>query len=115
MRDRLIELVKQVPYGVSVGAKFEQHFCEKIADHLLANGVIVPPVKVGQTVWCILNRTKPQKFQITIVTMSEKHYSFVIEAHKGVYKHYCDQDSVGRVVFFTEQEAERALAERGKK
>lgn len=51
MRDRLIELVKQVPYGVSVGAKFEQHFCEKVADYLLANGVIVPPCKMGDTVY----------------------------------------------------------------
>ena len=23
------------------------------ADYLLANGVIVPPVEVGQTVWCV--------------------------------------------------------------
>ncbi len=45
MRDRLIELIKQVPYGASVGARFEQHFCEKVADHLLAAGVIVPPNK----------------------------------------------------------------------
>ncbi len=43
MRDKLIELLKQVPYGVSVGAKFEQHFCEKIADHLIANNVFVLP------------------------------------------------------------------------
>lgn len=67
------------------------------------------PVKVGQTVWCILNRAKPQKFQIKIVSMTENFYSFVIEAHKGVYKHYCDQNSVGRVVFFTEEEAKKAL------
>ena len=40
MRDKLIEIIKKVPYGVSVGAKFEQYFCEKVADHLLDNGVI---------------------------------------------------------------------------
>ena len=53
MRDRLIELIKQVPYGVSVGAKFTQQFSEKMADNLLANGVIVPPCKVGDTVYYI--------------------------------------------------------------
>lgn len=40
MRDRLIKLLKQVPYGATVGATFEQHFCEKIADHLIDNDVV---------------------------------------------------------------------------
>jgi hypothetical protein len=34
----LIEVLKKVPYGVSVGATFEQHFCEKVADHLYNAG-----------------------------------------------------------------------------
>lgn len=108
MRNKLAELLEEASGLINN----DLPTVEQMADYLIEHGVIVPPVKVGQTVWCVLNRTKPQKFQITIVTMSEKHYSFVIEAHKGVYKHYCDQDSVGRVVFFTEQEAEKALAER---
>ena len=53
MRDRLIEIIKKVPYGVSVGAKFEQHFCEKVADCLLENGVIVPPCRVGDMVYFV--------------------------------------------------------------
>lgn len=51
MRDRLIELVKHVPYGVSVGATFEQYFCETVADHLIAHGVTfkdVPDTNVGE-------------------------------------------------------------------
>lgn len=76
----------------------------------LSENVIELPCKVGDKVWCISNYTKPKEFQITILTMSENHYSFVIEADKGVYKHYCDKDSVGKYVFFTKEEAERALA-----
>jgi hypothetical protein len=94
--------------------KGEQCQEELIADYLLANGVIVPPCKVGDTVWCIHNYTKPKKFQISILTMSENHYSFVIETKDGVYKHYCDKDSVGKWVFFTREEAEKALAERSR-
>lgn len=41
IREKLVELIKKVPYGVSVGATFERYFCEKIADHLIANGVTV--------------------------------------------------------------------------
>lgn len=54
MRERLIALIKEVPYGVSVGATFERHFCEKVTDHLIANGVILPPCKVGDTIYKIV-------------------------------------------------------------
>jgi hypothetical protein len=68
------------------------------------------PCKLGDKVWCIYNYTKPKAFRITTLTISENHYAFVIEADKGVYKHYCDKDSVGKYVFFTKEEAENALA-----
>ena len=43
-RDRLIELLqKEVPRPKA----------DYLAIHLLANGVIVPPVEVGQTVWYV--------------------------------------------------------------
>ena len=41
MRDRLIELLKEQP----------SRYSEDIADYLLENGVIVPPCKVGDTVY----------------------------------------------------------------
>jgi hypothetical protein len=68
------------------------------------------PCKLGDKVWCIYNYTKPKEFRITTLTISENHYAFVIEADKGIYKHYCDKDSVGKYVFFTKYEAEKALA-----
>lgn len=47
MRDRLIELIQNSVGGCA------RHWAEIIADHLLAEGVIVPPCKVGDTVYCI--------------------------------------------------------------
>ena len=44
MRDRLIELLKQ--YGIRVNVS-------TLADYLLANGVIVPPCKVGDWVYVV--------------------------------------------------------------
>lgn len=40
-RDRLIELIQNAVNGCA------RHWAEIIADYLLANGVIVPPCKVG--------------------------------------------------------------------
>lgn len=49
MRDRLIESIKQGNGG------YDFMSLERIADYLLANGVIVPPCKVGDTVYHITN------------------------------------------------------------
>ena len=43
MRERLIELIQDSVGGCA------RHWAEVIADYLLANGVIVPPCKVGDT------------------------------------------------------------------
>ena len=106
MRDRLVELIKKVPYGVSVGAKFEQHFCEKVADHLLASGVIVLPYKPmplideGDRVLCPICETDLMGQYIgydnepTVVTCFE--CGAWIDSTKAV----------------TREEAEKAIAER---
>lgn len=111
-RERLIELLRKS------GASFENALLEEIAYYLLANGVSVPPCKVGQKVWCISNYpdgyTEPMEYQITILSMSENYYSFAMETKDGVYDHYCSKDKVGKWVFFTREEAEAALAERRK-
>lgn len=53
MKERLIELLRKS------GASFERALPEEIADYLLANGVIVLPCKVGDTVYCdIKNKGK---------------------------------------------------------
>ena len=43
-RERLIELLKNVPRNTRA-------FYDQFADYLLANGVVVPPCKVGDTVY----------------------------------------------------------------
>ena len=53
-RDRLIELLAQKQdYGIELGDHMETIDNDVLADHLIANGVIVPPCKVGDYVYCI--------------------------------------------------------------
>lgn len=57
MRDRLIELLeKAIKYADENYPKryINGKYCELMADFLLANGVIVPPCKVGDYVYCII-------------------------------------------------------------
>lgn len=46
-RDRLLELLHKAPKGRGRISNYE------LANYLLANGVIVPPCKVGQVVWYV--------------------------------------------------------------
>lgn len=102
MRDRLIELL--IKSGVTWNP------CG-VADYLLENGVIVPPVKVGQTVY----RTRGNYGGISI------HKGFVSQVnfyHKGETRFWDDghplsftNDDIGKTVFLTKEQAEKALAE----
>lgn len=47
-RDRLVEILK-VPIHPKIGVDP----AEVVADYLIANGVIFPPVEVGDTVWYV--------------------------------------------------------------
>ena len=124
MRDRLIELVKHVPYGVSVGATFEQYFCKKVADHLLANGVIVPPCKVGDTVytnlamrgWYYRDKDRPYSAKVVFIGLNNSE-----EMGGGLFNVAYEKDGnmlqfrfsdIGKSVFLTKEEAEKALREK---
>lgn len=108
-RERLIELIDNFIHTVNVIEWYSEEIDEQLADHLLANGVIVPPCKVGDTVWFIRNKTE------IIATVVEK----VILKHGGLYiKLGCNSmyetssNSIGKTVFLTKEEAEAKLKER---
>lgn len=54
-RDRLIELFSQFADGTynSSGKIIDGTKVDDVVDYLLANGVIFPPVEVGDTVWYV--------------------------------------------------------------
>ena len=56
MRERLAELLMYATESTTTWG-YDSFF--EMADYLLANGVIVPPVNVGQTVWVIVEKEQP--------------------------------------------------------
>ena len=65
-----------------------------IADYLLENGVIVPPCKVGDTVYELQNK-RIQAYTIETVTYNGRHFNFswVLKDRKGIYGNVCGFDS----------------------
>ena len=113
-RDRLIELIvtaeneifRAFPYTNSTKR------IEIVADYLLENGVIVPPVQVGATVYY----TDSYRHLIKPLEI------FGFDCTKRICKYYCSGEDytpawfnpaeIGKTVFLTREEAEKALEER---
>ena len=98
MRDRLttsIENAKKLYYG-DVTDLTEADY---VSECLLSEGVVLPPCKVGQTVWFIRNKE-------IIETCVEK----IILKQGGLYiETTCN--SIGKTVFLTKDQAEQTLKE----
>ena len=111
MRDRLIELLKSSPCLDVMYEEYKEW--EKAADYLLANGVIVPPCKVGDTVYTDVYY-EIKGFVVTSIELAYTPNGIESEfvASNGEYPLLFKFENVSKTVFLTKEEAERALAER---
>lgn len=120
MRDRLIELIKQdnciSPFSCSDKCKYvdlDDCHSARLADHLLANGVVVPPCKVGDTLYVISQmkdkRVLPfiNEYEATYIQVGKRKCKVYHEVD-GYIKIFL-QDDFGKTVFLTREEAEQAL------
>jgi hypothetical protein len=87
---------------------------EFFADFLLANGVIVPPCKVGDTVYQIQpTRNRVQAYEVTSYKFNGISYffSWVLKDRKGFYENVegFSDIQIGKTVFLAKEEAEQAL------
>ena len=108
-RDRLIDLLVNSP---SLDT-WENDF-EGAADYLLANGVIVPPCKVGQIVYELYQKysgdfiIREEKVS-AIQQKADKSWKIRLTFNSNVFE--ITPDKIGKKVFFTKEEAEEYLKE----
>ncbi len=125
-RDRLIELIGQKPFTSEYENYNSLEWAERFADYLLANGVIVPPCKVGDVVY-IKNRPLIISFlhienEVYYVVQFdcddcgdcpfyEDDVSFEGEHDCKTmgYIQFTEKD-IGKTVFLTKEEAEQVLS-----
>ncbi len=110
MRDRLIELLQDTAHEKNGMPSFSE-----ISDYLLANGVIVPPCKVGDIVYAKYSGTNEiEYYVIDEVTHLGSDY-FQFEAHLENEDGYTvdtiefGAPEIGLTVFLTKEEAEKKL------
>lgn len=120
-RERLIELIEQ-----GEGLKNNDFpSIGELADHFIANGAIVLPCKLGSYIYYIGNNNV-QKMHISYAELSNAGITMSAECmdEHNMCDVVCDSDKtcdigfdyshVGKTVFLTKEEAEKALAERNK-
>ena len=123
MRDRLIELLnKQV--GMTLPVWMAPQTIEILADGLLANGVIVPPFKMGDEVYRIVEMSTGITSKIRAIRKEAKTTG-IIQPCEPTIKRFIRGVTVtknniidccenyGKTVFLTREEAEQALKEGG--
>ena len=114
MRDRLVKLLD----GFT-----DNHYCwtdDELADHLIANCVIVPPCKVGDTVYMIGTNIKQNYVYSGWDSLNEKPvynaeetityfvYEKIVPNIEWVFINFY---TIGKTVFLTKDQAEQKLKE----
>jgi hypothetical protein len=86
---------------------------DQIADHLLANGVIVPPCNIGDSCYPLPWSRKPiVERKVSRITFSKRNIIIGYYENDGQYRPPLRTRILGEDVFLTKAEAEKALAER---
>lgn len=108
-KERLVELIKDEIDCDKAGI-----IPEWLADYLLAEGVIVPPVKIGQTVYVVSRYYggfwRTHECRIDSLTIYEKHMFMTLFDSENL-DFGIEISEIGKTVFLTREEAEKALAE----
>ena len=106
-RDRLVELLKDTLHEWECDVSIKT--VTEIAEHLISNGVIVPPCKVGDRVYRPSDCLGVVQFVIISFNIYESEMFFTDDSENIIYL-----SDIGKTVFLTREEAERALREREK-
>lgn len=110
-RERLIELTRKAKKNTK-GANCDLEREMLFADYLLDNGVIVPPCRLNQRMW---EASGYEIDECKVSSLTQKadgsfKIRLTILRYKSVFE--ITTDAIGKTVFLTLEEAEKALAER---
>lgn len=108
-RDRLIEILQDTLHEWECDVSIKT--LTEIAEHLLANGVIVPPCKVGDKIYMLVTRKthcfvfEEEKKMLRV----DNQHTFIKETYLTKLNFFKVIDDFDKTVFLTREEAEKAL------
>lgn len=119
MRNRLIELIGKelLDYAswsteMALAGNYNMPSVEEvIADKILADGWMRPPVKIGQELWDI-HYNRPRKWEVVYLGYNGKEWFINVWWYKDRHNFKTMQITypfLGKMWYFTKEEAEQAL------
>lgn len=111
-RERLVELL-EAECGFSRYMTDDERR-EKLADYLLANNVVVLPIKLGQICYEPLDyRNSIDECRVSSLTQkADGSFKIRLTNLRGKWVFEITEDEIGKTVFLSRAEAENALKER---
>lgn len=105
-KERLVELISDYPCMSTAEENFMESIADDLADYLLANGVIVPPCKVGDTVYEIVQGEISETEAVGFLVCQDGAILLIT-------KHFFPLSrEIGETVFLMREEIEAKLKER---
>lgn len=105
MRERLVELIKKgIDKHESTIENYVHPEWEFIADYLLDKGVVVPTIAIDDTVYRIGQDDKVYEWQIAYIHAYKDENVYIDDSDNYIF-----ESDIGKTVFLTREEAERAL------
>lgn len=112
MREKLIDLIAEVLGSVNCA----RLWAKDIADHLLAEGVVVPPCKVGQTLYALWSGGRKgigvAEFEVRSINLDTPEDMEIVYRSKKLNAtmcRYANASDIGKTLFLTREEAEKEL------
>lgn len=105
-KQKIVDILKAYTKKHNISASVV--ILEEYAEELLANGVIVPPCKVGDSIFRVGN-DEVWEWLIEHIEIYEDEIGFVDDG-----ENYFTPDKIGKTVFLTKEDAEEKLKELGK-
>ena len=115
VREKLVELLKEAPYNIfdnKLGGMLFDSCLGMIADHLINNGVTVLPVQVGDRLYEVTGRKTISVYKVKAIRVElfglfiewDIVEGFVWQSLSGI-----NAGEIGKTVFLSREEAEKAL------
>ena len=108
-RKRLVELFYKANERFTDDDMTEEKAIEALADHLLDNGIVVPPCRVGDKVW-LISQNGQYVYDTDVVIVYRDIDGVYFET---IQNDVFDDEDINETVFLTREDAEAKLKEGG--
>ena len=117
MKEQLKKILGDFPvWHATLNDNWLPEAVDRLADYLIENGVVVPPVKVGQTIYVLWSVGRKgigiAEFEVRSINLDTPEDMEIVYRSKKLNAtmcRYANASDIGKTIFLSREEAERAL------